>query len=85
MSPEILAAAIVGMMILCILASVASVMDWIADTVFPDMWEVGKLFDMPPTIGEVRLQKAAKGAAHLMRLMLLLMIGQVVVAACSAG
>jgi hypothetical protein len=70
MSPETAAAVIVALMILCILASAASLMDWIADTVYPGMWKVGEQFDMAPTVWEVRAQKTTKGVAHLFRVML---------------
>jgi hypothetical protein len=74
MDPVIAAQAIVVLMCLAIMAFVAHLLEWVADTVLPDMWEVGKQFGHPPTSGEQVLQKVAKRSSYLLRFTLVALV-----------
>lgn len=64
--PELAAGAILGLICLAILASVAQLLSWVHTTVYPEMWKVGEA----PSKAEVLCCKATGMAALGLRLML---------------
>lgn len=68
--PELAAGAILGLICLAILASVAQLLSWVHTTVYPEMWKVDEQFGRAPSKAEVLCCKATGMAALGLRLLL---------------
>lgn len=74
MSPELAAAAILGLGSFAILAVGIHMLSWISETVLPEMWEIGEDFGIYPSKGEILHRKFVQASGVVLRIIFLLMV-----------
>ena len=77
MSPIVTAQALVVLFALAVLLACSAIFAWVGNTVLPDVFETGAQFGIPPSRGELFLQKTLKAMSLLFRLVIVVILAWV--------